>query len=316
MCKSRWDYNSAIEESKKYTTRTQFQKGSKRAYDVSRINRWLDDMVWLKPKSLYGENAQKADIVYAYEFFDLKSVYVGRTIDIKRRDWEHRHGKHTLKTGEIRIDNDAVYNFGVKNNIEIPNPKILETNITIIEGQILENVWLEKYKENGWVILNKSKCGACSSSLGGLNNRKWNKRNVFNEAKKFKSRGDFRKISSCAYEVARKNKWLDEMTWFVPQIKESGYWTKEKCIEEAKKYKSRGEFYQKGSSAYIYSKKNKWLDEMTWLSSNRNKWDKDKIIEEAKKYNSRSDFSDKNRSAYEYARRNKLLDLLYPKNKI
>ena len=42
----------------------------------------------------------------------------------------------------------------------------------------------------------------------------------------------------------------------------NGYWTKEKCAEEALKYGSRGIFYKKSGSAYTISRNNKWLDEI------------------------------------------------------
>lgn len=42
-----------------------------------------------------------------------------------------------------------------------------------------------------------------------------NKENVFEEAKKYKTKSEFQEYCSRAYEVARKNGWLDEMTWFI-----------------------------------------------------------------------------------------------------
>ena len=45
-------------------------------------------------------------------------------------------------------------------------------------------------------------------------------------------------------------------------MKPRGYWTKEKCQEEALKYESRSEFYKNSISAYKSSNNNKWLDEI------------------------------------------------------
>lgn len=44
--------------------------------------------------------------------------------------------------------------------------------------------------------------------------------------------------------------------------KPKGYWTKERCQEEALKYESRSEFKKYSGSAYNIVKKNKWLDEL------------------------------------------------------
>lgn len=43
--------------------------------------------------------------------------------------------------------------------------------------------------------------------------------------------------------------------------KPSGYWTYERCYEEAKKYSTRQSFSRNASGAYHASKKNGWLDE-------------------------------------------------------
>ena len=48
-----------------------------------------------------------------------------------------------------------------------------------------------------------------------VHNKKWTKERVFEEARKYKTRNEFGKGCVSAYDVARKNKWLDEMTWFV-----------------------------------------------------------------------------------------------------
>lgn len=43
-----WSYETCYEEAKKYSTRTEFQKGSSGAYAVARQNKWLDDYDWFK----------------------------------------------------------------------------------------------------------------------------------------------------------------------------------------------------------------------------------------------------------------------------
>ena len=40
-----------------------------------------------------------------------------------------------------------------------------------------------------------------------------------------------------------------------------GYWTKERCDEDALKYNSRSEWNKNNSSAYSAAHKNGWLDE-------------------------------------------------------
>lgn len=42
---------------------------------------------------------------------------------------------------------------------------------------------------------------------------KWNYENCYNEAQKYKSRGEFSKKNESAYNSARKHKWIDDYTW-------------------------------------------------------------------------------------------------------
>lgn len=93
-----------------------------------------------------------------------------------------------------------------------------------------------------------------------VGNVKWTKDAVFEESKKYKTRGDFQKNSG-AYRAALRNKWIDEMTWLKPDIK----WTKDAVFEESKKYTTRGKFKNGNQSAYNVARSNNWLNEMTWL---------------------------------------------------
>jgi hypothetical protein len=42
----------------------------------------------------------------------------------------------------------------------------------------------------------------------------------------------------------------------------NGYWTKEKCYEEALKYKTRTTYQKSNHSSYEVARKNKWLNEI------------------------------------------------------
>ena len=106
----------------------------------------------------------------------------------------------------------------------------------------------------------------------------WNiKENVFAEAKKYQTRGEFAKGCSKAYHVAWNNGWLSEMIWFEEVHKPNGYWTKENVFVEARKYQTKSEFKKGCVSAYIVARKNGWLSEMTWLVDGRLKLHTDKI---------------------------------------
>lgn len=184
-----------------------------------------------------------------YEFKEQSSVYVGRTLMRlqKQRDREH-----------IFRDTDTVFKFAKENNIAVPEMRILEDNLTIEEGSKKEGYWIEKYKLDGWNILNIAKSG----SIGRLGKGKWNYERTKEEAKKYKSKNDFRKnCHNGAYSAAIKNKWIDDYTWFVRPDPPNKKWTYETTKTEASNYSSRNEFRKASSGAYTAALKNKWLDE-------------------------------------------------------
>jgi hypothetical protein len=91
----------------------------------------------------------------------------------------------------------------------------------------------------------------------------WTKERCQEEALKYKTRYEFQKNSGSAYYSAQKNKLLDEICSHMIDIKKpNNYWTKEKCAEEALKYKTKSEFQKKSSGAYEATRRNIWLNEI------------------------------------------------------
>ena len=143
----------------------------------------------------------------------------------------------------------------------------------------------------------------------------WNYETCYQEAKKYNSRNEFKKGCHSAYEVARKNGWLDNYTWFTEK-KKCNYWNYETCYQEAQKYNSKSELYNGCQSAYDVARKNGWLDNYTWFTEKKQPngyWTEQTCYQEAKKYNSRNEFKKGCHSAYEVARKNGWLDMFFPK---
>ena len=74
--------------------------------------------------------------------------------------------------------------------------------------------------------------------------RKWTHETIYNEAAKYTTLADFMYKSPVAYNTACKRKILGEFTWLKSIRNKNGYWTKEKVLEEAKKYNSRSDFFR------------------------------------------------------------------------
>lgn len=91
----------------------------------------------------------------------------------------------------------------------------------------------------------------------------WTKDRVKKEALKFKIRGDFRDGSATAYGIAVNDGYLDEICGHMDiGNRPPGYWTKDRCHQEAKKYHTRIEFRKNAPGAYKASFRNSWLEEI------------------------------------------------------
>ena len=83
------------------------------------------------------------------------------------------------------------------------------------------------------------------------------------EALKYKTRKEFKINDSGAYSTAIRMKILDEICSHMIQFrKPNGYWTKEKCKDEALKFTKRVDFENGSGGAYNFATKNKWMDEI------------------------------------------------------
>ena len=138
---------------------------------------------------------------------------------------------------------------------------------------------------------------------------KWSKENCEVEAKKFKTRTEFFKNSNSAYLTASRKKWLDEICEHMISLQNPRkYWTREKCLEESLKYKTKGEFKKNSPTAYAKSLKEKWLDElsshMIQIKKEKNYWSKEKCQEAANLCKTRTQFKSEYKSAYGSAVKN------------
>ena len=123
-----------------------------------------------------------------------------------------------------------------------------------------------------------------------------------------------RKNNLGAYNVALKNKWTKEYFWLDITNKPAGYWTYERCYEEAKNYNSRSEFKKNSVSAYKTALAKGWLDDYIWFVKLwEPKWNKETCYIEAQKYKTRMEFCTCSASAYAAARRSGWLDEFFPK---
>jgi hypothetical protein len=122
--------------------------------------------------------------------------------------------------------------------------------------------------------------------------RKWTKETILQEGRKYSSRIEWKNNSSGSYSIAGRNKWLDEAcAHMMPFIKKK-MWTKEKCLEEAKKYQTIKEFSKNANGAYQICVRDGYKEAFSHMTKadRTRKWTKEKSFEEARKYKHRSEF--------------------------
>lgn len=285
-----WSKEKCHEEALKYEYKKDFRKNSSIAFSRASKNKWLDEIcVHMK---IIGNLHKRC--IYVFEFSD-NSAYIGLTYNYDSRIENHIRDKHS-----------AVYQH-LNSGLTYVSIKLTDY-VNVRNAKKLENKYVKIYEKSGWNILNKIKTGGLGSYLT------WTKENCHKEALKYKTRKEFHRGSSGAYSRARKAGWKEDIcSHMIKKVKPSGYWTKEKCLEEALKYNSRIEFFNKKPGVYSTCVKKSWLDEICLHMKNtkyskKGFWTKDKCHEEALKYNTKKDFKEKSSSVYSICVRRKWID--------
>jgi predicted GIY-YIG superfamily endonuclease len=293
--KNYWSEENCTEEAKKYEKRSDFKKFSGGAYNFAKKNGLLDIVcLHMNPT---GNRFKR--LVYTYLFPD-RYIYVGLTYNIDIRDNKHKRDegspvfKHIKKTGlvpdlkysELMAVREAIelerkeIDFYKKNGFNILNKAKAGGLGGGADVWTFENCKTEARKYNSrreFALKSGSAYNAsrrlecldevCSHMVKLRDSRKkgyWEKGKCASVAKKCKSRSEFENKYAGAYMACLRNGWLDEICSHMKGKgkKPNGYWTKEKCLEEGLKHKTKSSFRKNGAVAYLKSKENNWLDEI------------------------------------------------------
>ncbi len=127
-------------------TRDEFMNKYIKEFRWAKHNSWLDELFSNHPKLGYlpvNEPIKNRYVVYAFEFEELNSVYIGLTMNIERFVYVHSNLIKNNSSSSLSI-------FCNKNNVELPKPKLLNRNIDSDEARKKFTHWIEMYKKNGW----------------------------------------------------------------------------------------------------------------------------------------------------------------------
>jgi len=247
----RWTLEKCTEEARKYTRKVDFQRKSSGAYHAAEHNGWLSTFTWMRDGGINLETG-RIYCVYRYVFSlgGKNYAYVGLTMRPVVRDRRHREG------------DSSVYDFAKLHGIAIPKMEIVYSKLTQVEARDREDCYKRELQNGGYVILNRAKTGAGIGSVGGMH-RKWGRKACYEEAKRFKSRGEFQHKSPSAYQAALSKKWIDDYDWF--ETVHHAKWTKEAFLEIARGCASIRELSNCNMGAYIAGRINNWIELCDWF---------------------------------------------------
>lgn len=185
-----WSKDRCREVALNYTNKSEYVKNFPSSYTIARKNGWLNEICSHMIKM--GNRHNKC--IYVYEFFD-NHAYIGLTYNIAERQRQRNNDVHDAVTIHIK-------ETGLK-----PTIKKLTEYVLIDEAIKLEGYYYNKYKENGWIMLNRAKTGAIGGKI-----TKWTKNKCIEVAMLCENKTDFRKKYDSAYTSSFKNGWLPDIS--------------------------------------------------------------------------------------------------------
>ena len=145
-------YEECLDAARKCSRRKEFQQRFRRLYDYAYKHGWLKDCCEHMGKP-YDSSSPRCIYVYEFKVGLEMYAYVGLTMAKTARAWEHHN----------RADS-SVYIFCKEHGIKTYEPKYLEDGITdAFLAAEKECFWADYYKKNGWIMLNRCKCGSLGS---------------------------------------------------------------------------------------------------------------------------------------------------------
>jgi predicted GIY-YIG superfamily endonuclease len=297
----KWTVQAIIKDAKKYQHKSDWSKNSNSAYNAAKARGCFEKAI--KHMVPLGNIMRRC--VYSIKIKDKKIIYIGLTYNFKKRIRAH------LKTKRFK---EISKRFG---DIAIIPKKL--TGYTSLERAIFNEKKYENfYRNKGFKILNIAKTGGIG---GGL--IKWTKEAVIISAKKFKTISTWSNKFRSAVNAAHDKGWMEEATAHMirPVWQGLRIWTREKIIEDAKKYKHRARWSEESGGAYGAAQKMGILKIATkhmtrpivtnaWRIGLKKpvKWTDKELKNSASKYSTLYEWRKKEPSAYATTSTRKMLD--------
>jgi hypothetical protein len=138
----------------------------------------------------------------------------------------------------------------------------------------------------------------------------WTKELCRDEALKFDIKERWKKGHPQTYQAAQRNGWVKELTKHMVEVtKPNGYWTKERCIENAKKFTNITDWTTANSTPVTNARTNGWYDECTAHMIRVNKPNgywliKENCLAEALKYKTKNEWAKSHPASHSCSKKN------------
>lgn len=289
-----WTKERCFEEAKNYRTRKEFRRNCQAAVAAAERHGWLDEIC--SHMDVVGNNFKRK--IYVYLFAD-KSAYVGLAQDPHGRYRQHMRDKRSPVYKHAKLDN-----VGFEYHI------LTDWLHKDVVGKV-EEFFINKYKDDGWVMLNRQKGG----NLGGRT-KKYNPEQLQQEADKYEYIDDFREGSPLAYGYIIANHMFENYCAKMKPGKSSKlYWTLERAIAVVPECKNRTQLSKKYPKAWELLHNAELLDKyypVDKVYGPHKMWTLENSKALAATCKSRKELMDKSQTAYKMLKKEGLLDSYFP----
>ncbi len=242
-----WTLASIVEESKKYTTKSEFALNASGAVKAAR-RLGIYKIICSDMKRKKQSKSTEKEVWSKDRIFEEALKYPSKS------EFTAKSGKAVKEAKKLGIYQDACIHMST--NYKTWTADELYEEAT----KYTTKVEFQKKSSSAYAIATTR--GLIDKICKHMTNihESWNYEKVLNIAKKYTRRVDFQRNDTNAYAVAVRNRWVDEVCEHMPLIFNS--WTNQELRQEALKYEYRSDFQYENKSAYLAAQKRDLLEEI------------------------------------------------------
>jgi len=281
-------FENCAEAAKRYTCKSDFRNSlaDGRFYNYAYRHGFLNNICG----HMQTRHSRKTRCIYAAEFYD-HCVYVGLTFNHEYRWTDH-----------LREHNSAVFQHIQETGLQ-PEFKIVHDYVKALEAQKLEGEYIDRYRSEGWTILNVAKAGSLGTS------RSYPKNDVLEHARRYSSLDEFRLNDGGYYQSGYRSDYWNEVCAIFGK-KAYHHYSEEEIMEAALQCSTRMEFQNKFKQYYQAAQRVHQVDKYcSHMKEQRHNWTDEELWEAALQCKTRYEFQQRFTKQYDSVRHSKRLDI-------